>query len=398
MKNPNTIPVKDPMFTSAFFIVGIITLIINGINSIQMLILPLYVESHGANSLIMGLMTTGFTVTAVLFKKKSGESVGKYGLRMPLILGYGFSTIIMFLTCFIMNPTLIIPMRLLFGCGITFASTSIGKAAADNIPKSRIIEGMGYIGMVSTVAMSIGNAVGVNLGATMGYQGILLVTVAIMALAVVLSVLFMNKKYVNLPKDKIMAEENKQKAISMWKEKKALPIMFSLLILLMASTSTMTFLVSYCKEIGLTNIGLYFTISTVSSLGIRLFAGRLADKKGAKVVLIPCFIIMAANYLLLPFITTATQLYLMGFIVGAANGMLTPSLQALLVSFCPGRTGNASAMYYMAVDAGFGLGGIVFGFAAMAGYRPMFLASGVLTVIALLVYLYGDKKCAMISG
>ena len=381
---------KERLITKPFLFVGLITLLINGITSIQLLVLPLYTLSLGGNDFWAGIISAGFTLTSLLFKGASGRAVGKHGLRWPLIIGFGFCTVISFFIGLVPVLPFIFIFRILYGCGNTFASTSIGKAAADNTPKSRLMEGMGYVGLVTSLAMSGGNALAVYFGDKIGYSQILHVSTLFMALTVVLCLLFMKEKYVSLPKDISAGQKN---GFSIWKEKKALPFAFSYLLSMMASCTTMTFLVPYCNSIGLVNISPYFIISTISSIVVRVTVSRFTDGKNVNRIIIPCFAIALSSFIFLPFISSSIHLYILGAFNGAASGMLTPFFQGTLVKHCPGRSGNASALYYTAIDAGFGIGGILFGLIASSfGYRIMYFIAAGISASAFISFLLAQYK------
>jgi predicted MFS family arabinose efflux permease len=255
------------------------------------------------------------------------------------------------------------------------------------------MEGMGYIGLVSSLAMTAGNAAAVHYRDTLGYQGLINVSTGMMVLVLIACLLFMRSKFVNLPKDEIVIESGGvKKEISMWKEKKAMPYVVVHAMIMIAGSASMTFLVAYCDEIGLADMGMYYVFSTISSVIIRLLFGKLADRKGANIVIIPSFVLMIVNFVCLPFITNITHLYLLGILGGAAGGMLTPILQGMMVRNCPGRTGNASALYYAATDAGLGIGGLLFGLIAINGYRLCFFVAAGIYVTAMIVYLFSTSK------
>ena len=54
-------------------------------------------------------------------------------------------------------------MRVLFGIGFGMTSTSFPTMASDVIPIKRLGEGMGYFGLSTTLAMSIGPMIGLTL-------------------------------------------------------------------------------------------------------------------------------------------------------------------------------------------------------------------------------------------
>ena len=393
MEGQQVIKQKDKLFTPSFTFVAILSLVINGLTSMLLTLIPLYMKNLGTTDLLAGLATTGFTVSSIIFRTTAGKTVGRHGVRWPLIIGMIICTAVTLLSGAWRLPLLIILCRVLYGCGMCFAGTAIGKLSADNIVKSRLLEGMGYIGLAGALANSAGTAIAVSGSNKIGFENVLFVMTGVMAVTVVVCYFFIRSKYVNLIKDTPIATDGKPaKTISFFREKAAMPYAIAQVLTMMANSSAMTFLPVYCKSIGLGDISLYFVISAISSVTVRLLAGRLADKYGSGIVLIPCYTLAFINFISLPFVSSLWQIYILGAISGAANGMINPMLQGMMVKKCPGRTGNSSALYYCATDVGLGVGGAVFGAIATAlGYRVMYFISAAIVLCALMVYLPSRK-------
>ena len=98
---------------------------------------------------------------------------------------------------------------------------------------------------------------------------------------------------------------------------------------------------------------------------------------------------MAICYALIPFfIHTPIWLYVLGFPIGLAGGAIMPTINALIFRRCsPQRRGTAAGAFYAALDIGFMLGGIVFGFVAdNLGYSYIYWFAAGLTVLACVLY------------
>lgn len=390
-------PKPERLFTFPFFFVAFLSLLINGMTTMLFTIIPLYLKEVGASDFMAGLSTTIFTVTSIILRNQSGKTAGKLSARWPIILGMALCAFATFLTGAWQVAVLVLLFRVMYGVGSCFVGTALGKVTADNIPQTRLLEGMGYIGLTSGLATSAGTAVAISSSNAIGYRNVIFVMGTVMAVTSLICFLLMTPKWIRLVADATVSAVNPMeeggKRMSFFREKEAMPYAVSQALIMLANCSSMTFLAVYCNSIGMMDISLYFVISAVSSVVIRVLAGRIADKHGSGVVLIPSFLLVSLNYLLLPLISELWQLYLLGVLAGAAGGMITPLLQGLMVKKCPGRTGNSSALYYCATDVGLGIGGLLFGLiATWFGYRMMFFLSAAIVIGALAVYLPARKK------
>ena len=180
-----------------------------------------------------------------------------------------------------------------------------------------------------------------------------------------------------------------------------LPIIV-LTLLNFASSSLNTFLTLFAQERALGNIGVFFTVNAVGLLISRLLFGRIADKRGPDIVVIPGIIGLALCYSVIPFIHSPAWLFALGFPIGLAGGAVLPAINALIFRRCsPQRRGTASAAYFAALDIGFAIGGTVFGVVAEhLGYSYIYWTSGGLALVAVIVYAgaVAEKKRLRAAG
>ena len=127
-------------------------------------LLPLYLSEHfGATKDVIGLVLSGYTVTALLFRPFSGYVVDSFSRKKVLMLCFG--TFSIFFAGYLAASTLLLFMvvRTLHGGpfgGLTVANST---AAIDVLPSSRRTEGIAYYGLSNNLAMAIAPTIGIFL-------------------------------------------------------------------------------------------------------------------------------------------------------------------------------------------------------------------------------------------
>ena len=122
--------------------------------------------------------------------------------------------------------------------------------------------------------------------------------------------------------------------------------------------------------------------------------GRIADRYGADVVIIPAMFFLFAAVVLLSAATTLTWLLLSALVYGIGFGTVLTNLQSLAVRYAlPERIGSATSIFFTGYDAGNGLGSILLGIiATRLGYSRMFLISSLAIVLAFVLYAATRKQ------
>lgn len=121
-----------------------------------------------------------------------------------------------------------------------------------------------------------------------------------------------------------------------------------------------------------------------------LIAGRLSDRYGRRPVLLPGLAIAAASTLTLGYSPNLAVAVALTTIAGIGSGLFAPTHQAALgdVLGTSQRGGSALAAYGMASDLGAVVGPLAAGaVATVFGYGPAFLLTGLVVVVALVLWL-----------
>lgn len=127
-------------------------------------LLPLYLSEHfGATKDVIGLVLSGYTVTALLFRPFSGYVVDSFSRKKVLMLCFG--TFSIFFAGYLAASTLLLFMvvRTLHGGPFGALTVANSTVAIDVLPSSRRTEGIGYYGLSNNLAMALAPTIGIFL-------------------------------------------------------------------------------------------------------------------------------------------------------------------------------------------------------------------------------------------
>ena len=125
-------------------------------------LLPLYLSEHfGATKDVIGLVLSGYTVTALLFRPFSGYFVDSFPRKTVLMVAFGAFAI--FFAGYLAASTLLLFMvvRTLHGGPFGALTVANSTVAIDVLPSSRRTEGIGYYGLSNNLAMALAPTIGV---------------------------------------------------------------------------------------------------------------------------------------------------------------------------------------------------------------------------------------------
>ncbi|WP_051611885.1 MFS transporter [Xylanibacter ruminicola] len=125
-------------------------------------LLPLYLSEHfGATKDVIGLVLSGYTITALLVRPFSGYVVDSFPRKTVLMLSFGVFAI--FFAGYLAASTLLLftIMRTLHGGPFGALTVANSTVAIDVLPSSRRTEGIGYYGLSNNLAMAIAPTIGI---------------------------------------------------------------------------------------------------------------------------------------------------------------------------------------------------------------------------------------------
>ena len=140
------------------------------------------------------------------------------------------------------------------------------------------------------------------------------------------------------------------------------------------------------SHLGIQNKGLFFAVFTISSLGIRLIAGRTSDRIGRVRVMRVAATVMVIAMVAIAFASSKAML------LGAAVGMYSPTTTAWVVDRSLQQfRGRALATMYIFLELGIGLGALVSGWLygnQSSNFQLAFLFSAAVASTGLIILLF----------
>lgn len=364
--------------------------------------LPLFARSIGAvDPSVGGFIILVYTVGSLVPRVIWGNLADRWERRPVFLIGVIIMAVAApFFGLFVSLPGILI-IRLIQGVGFSASSTAGSTMSADLVPSSRLTEGIGYYTLANTVGMALGPALGLNILQRSPHW-----LFGAGVLAGIISIgfgLFMNyeKKRRLAQPDLNSAQTVRDAAAPVAKpvrlsfnprklfERTVLAPSLVILFAIMPYGAIMAYIASYGIDCGVGNIGLYFTVYALSLFVVRLMVGRLSDRHGVTMVIIPGFILMFAGLIVLFWAVNLAVFLLSAVLFGLGFGVVFPLLQSVGYMFCPDdRRGVASATLFTTSDLAYGLGAVILGFGIKyLGYSTAFAGLAVFMVVAFILYM-----------
>lgn len=358
--------------------------------------LPDYLTELGGGN-HKGLIIPVFALMALISRPFSGRLTDTIG-RIPIII-YGVIACIVAGVLYPIVTTVLgfFVLRLIHGMSTGFKPTATSAYVGDIAPITRRGEAMGILGVFGSMGMAAGPALGSWIATNWGYNA-MFYSSSVFALLSIVVVL-------NMPETLIVKQRFEFKLLKLnWKdvlEPRAFPASITMLLTAFSFGTVLTLIPDFSKHMGIENKGIFFSIFTVSSLLIRLVAGKLSDVYGRVPILMIGCLVYGFTMILIGSVTELWFFYLGAFTFGIAAGLGSPTIFAWTVDLADQKhIGRAMATMFIALEAGIILGGVFAGYSYNnnpANFIISFTVSGILAFAAALYlvwYLMNSKKAA----
>ena len=334
-------------------------------------LLPLYLSEHfGATKDVIGLVLSGYTITALLFRPISGYVVDTFPRKTVLMVSFGAFAI--FFAGYLAASTLLLFMivRTLHGGPFGALTVANSTVAIDVLPSSRRTEGIGYYGLSNNLAMALAPTIGIFIYRYSHSFELLFWLALVVACVgwivdstVSLSVRETVRSKSKLSLDRFFLVRGWLLGLNMV----AFGFSFGVLS---------NYLAIYGKEVmGITGgTGAYFMLCSVGLIlsriqgGKALRQGRVTHNAGEGMV------ISLVGYTLFILIPTWWGYYGSALLIGLGNGHMWPAFQNMTINVAGNnQRGTANSTILISWDIGMGLGILVGGvIAEFMGYAAAF--------------------------
>lgn len=352
---------------------------------IVMPLLPLYLnEVFGSDKHTIGLVLSGYTLTALLVRPFSGYLVDSFPRRIVLLVSY-FLFFALFAGYLVAGTlTLFAVVRTLHGMPMGAVTVANSTAAIDVLHPTRRAEGIGYYGLSNNLATSIAPTVGLLI-----YQYYADFNL-IFAIALIASGLgFLINYTVKFRQKEIVPNRDKLSLdrfflVRGWSEGVTMACFsFSYGVL-------STYLAIYGKErLGMTSgTGVFFAILSLGLILSRLVGARSLRLGKALENVCHGILISVFGYLLFAAVHNSLGYYGAALIIGLGNGHMFPGMQTMFVNLAKNnQRGTANSTQLTCWDIGVGLG-VMFGgmVAEVSGYEASFWMAWVVNALGVLFF------------
>jgi len=343
--------------------------------------LPLFVTALGGGASQVGLVTGIFMLSAILIRPFAGMLATKFDKKFLLILGIliiALSTGAYYLSN---NISMLLLIRLIHGAGFGLATTYFATLAAEIVPKDRRGEGIGYFGVGETIAISVGPMIGIMTLELYDFQRLFFGGMGVLFLAVIMA--FFIKR---APKGKELDKQvsGKLKLI----EKRVLFPALLIFLIGIAAGGIMSFFSLYAIERDFTQVGMFFLLIAAASFIIRLLSGKLFDKYGPSIILIPGSILSIIGLVILYVAVSDIMFLIAAIFYGFGFGAIFPAVQTWCMNLVEEHEHeDAMASFFNFFDLGIGGGSFFLGLVAtVTSYQTVYLVASIVYGMVLAIY------------
>ncbi len=380
---------KPPIFTRNFVFICLATFFSSGGQFLVLTAIPSLLTELGYSSGFVGVFVGAFGLGALIVRLPVGRGVDRFGPRVFALIGASSMSaayvLYAILSLALTRPALepVVPFMLpLAGLAHSLGFSTYGTAAHSFVayiaPKTRRGEAISYYGMLIDAARALGSGLSLAIALARGYSAILVAAAVIALLAALLAS--------NLRRAK--SSPSVPTAASRI-ESRVLPPALTTSTIALSGGATLAFVPLLGLERGITNPGIFFTVISLTSILIRMVAGRLIDRFGRIASVIPGMLLVTTGLLFVSRMSSIGTLVLAGLVYGIGFSTASIALQARAIDMSgPERQGAAMATYFAMVDLGVGLGSITAGqLASLFGYGGVFSRASLVPVIGLIAFL-----------
>ncbi len=353
-------------------------------------LLPIYLhETFGATKDVIGMVLSGYTITALLFRPFSGYFVDSFPRKMVLMVSY--TAFAIFFAGYLAASSLLLftIVRTLHGGPFGALTVANSTVAIDVLPSERRNEGIGYYGLSNNLAMAISPSFAIFIySQTHNFQLLFWLAFAIALFGLVVdATVEVNHR----------PTTNHQRPVS-------LDRFFLLRGWLLGANMVFfgfcfgvlsNYLAIYGKQVlGITGgTGTWFMLCSIGLMLSRLQGGKALRQGRLTHNASEGMLISLVGYTLFIACPNMVGYYGSALLIGLGNGHLWPAFQNMMISMAHhDERGTANSTILISWDVGMGLGILAGGvIAELLGYTSAFWTVAIVNLTGVVIYFLRTK-------
>ncbi|WP_375487713.1 MFS transporter [uncultured Jatrophihabitans sp.] len=349
--------------------------------------LPLFARDFGVGKAAAGAVVSAFALMRLLMAPFVGRLVNALGERVLLATGIGVVAVSSALAGLSQNYWQLLTLRGVGGVGSIMFSVGAASLLIRVTPDHQRGRAQGVWAGSFLIGLIAGPAVGTI--ATFSLRAPFFLYAGTLTVAGLLGLGALRKSELSNPRTTTTAPLALRAALRNRAYVAALAASFAGdFSLVGARSSVLPQFVEDRLGLGAGWVYAAFLVISVVSGALLLPAGRVADNRGRRPVVVVGLLIGAAAFVLLPSVPAAVGLLLAAVLLGVAGAADSVAPGAVLGDVVGARGGTVVAVFQMSGDLGAVLGPVVAGAVADgAGYSASFLVAGAVCAVPALIVL-----------
>ena len=370
-------------------------------------LLPLYLyETFGATKDVIGLVLSGYTIVALLFRPFSGFFVDSFPRKMVLLIAY--SAFAIFFAGYLAASSLLLftIVRTLHGGPFGAVTVANSTVAIDVLPSSRRNEGIGYYGLSNNLAMAISPTFALFVySETHNFQLLFWLAFAVATFGLIVDSTVTLKK----PQPSSISPQPSALRLDRFFLKSGWLIGVNMVFFGFCFGVLSNYLAIYGKQVlGMTGgTGAWFMLCSIGLILSRLQGGKALREGKLTQNASEGMVISLMGYTLFILMPTLSSLFplpsyilhLIGYygsalLIGLGNGHLWPAFQNMMISVAHhNERGTANSTILVSWDCGMGLGILVGGIIAeLLGYSAAFWTVAIINLAGVTLYFVRTRQ------
>jgi MFS family permease len=352
--------------------------------------LAVYATSKfNAPSGVAGLTASIYVLGSLVGRIFTGKYIESIGRRKTMYIG-GFTFFLVSLLYLIpVGLPMLLAIRLLHGMTFGIINTALPTIVISYIPDNRRGEGLGFFTVSTTFSTAIGPFLGVYILEHYDFS-VMFVLCAAFALG---TLLFLLPMKVTNPVEDMRADAIRggNMGLKSFFEMKTVPIAIIVLAMGIVYASVTSFITSYAADLNLSYVvSIYFIVYSVCILIGRPLTGKILDRFGDNIAMIPTIISASISLAVLAFARSLPAFLVSGALMAFGLGTVISVGQAIAVKLAPKeRVGTAISTYLSFSDIGLGIGPVIMGMIIpWKGYSGMYLIGSAIIAADLVLYIF----------
>lgn len=354
-------------------------------------LLPLYLhETFGATKDVIGLVLSGYTITALLFRPFSGYFVDSFPRKIVLMVCY--TAFAIFFAGYLAASSLLLftIIRTLHGGPFGALTVANSTVAIDVLPSSRRNEGIGYYGLSNNLAMAIAPSFAIFIYAqTHDFHLLFWLALLVATFGLIVD---STVKLKHQPSD----VRPRKLSLDRFFLKRGWLLGVNMVFFGFCFGVLSNYLAIYGKQVmGMTGgTGTWFMLCSIGLILSRLQGGKALRQGRLTHNAAEGMLISLVGYTLFIACPNFIGYYGSAILIGLGNGHLWPAFQNMMISMAHhNERGTANSTILISWDVGMGLGILLGGILAESfGYSTAFWTVAVVNLTGVLLYFLRSQR------